>query len=439
MKAVAHSGPRAVCWLLVFVLGVIAGGDVFAAIAPPRPNIVFILADDLGYGDLGAYGQQKIHTPNLDHLAAEGMSFTAHYAGNNVCAPSRCVLMSGKHPGHAFIRDNRQALSIGLPFAEGQVPVPPGELQLPLILRRIGYATGGFGKWGLGPVGSTGEPARQGFDRFFGFNCQAAAHNHYPTSLWDNATRVALSNPSFPAHQRFPDGLDANAPGSYATYAGREFAPDRFGAEAREFVRHNRARPFFLYYATTVPHLALQVPGDSLAEYAEKFPETPYGGSSGYLPQRTPRAAYAAMITRLDRDVGHLLALLSDLGLETNTVVIFTSDNGPLYDQLGGTDADFFNSAGGLRGRKGSMFEGGLRVPCIVRWKAVRRGLHSPPLVVSRPGHVELFDLERDPAESTDVAESHPDLVTQAAALLASQHRRSEVFPMRALDEPGAR
>lgn len=333
--------------------------------AAERPNIIFILADDLGYGDLSCYGQQKFKTPNIDRLAAEGMKFTAHYSGHNVCAPSRCALLSGRHPGHGYIRENRGGLGAG---GEGQEPVPAGELKLPLLLKEQGYQLGAFGKWGLGPVGSTGDPLRQGFDRFFGYNCQAVAHNSYPTHLWSNATHLALGNEKFAAHQKLPAGADANAAASYAKFSGTEYAPDLIGREALRFLRENRQRPFFLFYPTTVPHLALQVPEDSLREFAGRFPETPYLGGRGYLPQRTPRAAYAAMITRMDREVGRVLALLQELGLEERTLVVFTSDNGPLYDRLGGTDTDFFQSAAGWRGRKGSYYEGGFRVPCLVRW-----------------------------------------------------------------------
>jgi arylsulfatase A len=331
-----------------------------------RPNIVFILADDLGYGDVSCFGQKKFQTPNIDRLAAEGMKLTAHYAGNNVCAPSRCSLMSGKHPGHAYIRNNRGGVGEG---GEGQEPVPAGELTLPLTLKQLGYALGGFGKWGLGPVGSSGDPNKQGFDLFFGYNCQAVAHNYYPTSLWSNDVRVALSNSSFSVPQKLPPDADANAPASYARFIGKEYAPDLIGEQALKFIHENRDRSFFLYYPTTVPHLALQVPEDSLKEFDGKFPETPYPGGRGYLPHRTPRAAYAAMITRMDREVGRVQALIKKLGLDDNTIFIFTSDNGPLYDQLGGTDTDFFNSAAGFRGRKGSFYEGGFREPCVIRWK----------------------------------------------------------------------
>jgi arylsulfatase A len=352
---------------LVLVAILFQAGVTLAAepATPHRPNIVFILADDLGYGDLGCYGQKKIRTPNIDRLAAEGMRFTSHYSGHNVCAPARCVLLSGKHPGHGYIRENRG----GLDGREGQEPVPAGELKLPITLKQLGYTLGAFGKWGLGPIGSSGDPLRQGFDRFYGFNCQAVAHNYYPTQLWDNDQRAPLGNPKFSAHQKLPSGVNTNLAETYASFAGRDYAPDLIAAQARGWVRQNRERPFFLYFATTVPHLALQVPGDSLAEYAGRFAEEPYLGDRGYLPNRTPRATYAAMISRMDREVGRLMDLVRELGLDDRTVFIFTSDNGPLYDRLGGTDAEFFNSAGGLRGRKGSFYEGGFRVPCIVRWK----------------------------------------------------------------------
>ena len=339
----------------------------FNIVASEKPNIIFFLADDLGYGDLSCYGQQKFKTPNIDRLAKEGMKFTAHYSGHNVCAPSRCALMTGKHPGHGYIRENRGGVGAD---GEGQEPVPAGELKLPQILKQSGYTLGAFGKWGLGPVGSSGDPINQGFDRFFGYNCQAVAHNYYPTHLWSNDTRIVLGNTKFAAHQKLPDGADTNSSDTYRAFKSNQYAPDLISEQARQFLRENKDRPFFLYYPTTVPHLALQVPEDSLKEFEGKFPETPYPGGKGYLPQRTPRAAYAAMITRMDREIGRCLDLLKEFGLEKNTIVIFTSDNGPLYDKLGGTDAEFFNSHAGFRGRKGSYYEGGFRVPCLVRWPA---------------------------------------------------------------------
>jgi len=475
--------------------------------AADKPNIIFILADDLGYGDLGCYGQKKIRTPNIDQLAADGMRLTNHYAGSNVCAPSRCALMTGKHPGHGYIRDNRQAKD----FPEGQEPVPAATLRLPPLLKERGYTLGGFGKWGLGPVGSSGDPLKQGFDRWFGYNCQAVAHNYYPTHLWDNDKQVKLNNPKFSAHQKLPADADPKDPASYAGYAGKDYAPDLIGEKALDFVRANKDRPFVLYFATTVPHLALQVPEDSLKEYAGKFPEEPYTGDRGYLPHRQPRAAYAAMITRMDRDVGRILALVKELGLDERTIVVFTSDNGPLYDRLGGTDTDFFNSAAGLRGRKGAFYEGGFREPCIVRWKghvaaggtsdrvtgfedwlptlleligakeqtprdldgisfaptllgkkqeprpflyrespgyggqqcvrvgdwkAIRTNLNPGPKAKDqKPGDIELYDLAKDPGEKTDVAGKNPEVVAKLRGILEEQHVKSELFPMRALDE----
>lgn len=330
---------------------------------PRPPNIIFLLADDLGYGDLGAFGQRKIRTPHLDRMAAEGMRFTQHYSGNAVCAPSRCVLLTGQHPGHAQVRDNRELRP------EGQWPLSPGTVTLPRLLQSHGYATGAFGKWGLGGPGSTGEPRRQGFDRFFGYNCQRVAHNHYPTFLWDDDRKLPLDNAEFSPHQRFPTNANPSDPTAYHSFAGRDYAPDRIAEQAREFIRAHRDRPFFLYFPTTIPHLALQVPEPSLHEYTEQLPDSPYLGQAAYLPHPTPRAAYAAMITRLDREIGSFMHLIADLGLDDSTLFVFTSDNGPLYDRLGGTDSDFFVSAGPFRGRKGALHEGGVRVPCIVRWK----------------------------------------------------------------------
>ncbi|HEY0549657.1 MAG TPA: sulfatase-like hydrolase/transferase, partial [Verrucomicrobiae bacterium] len=289
--------------------------------AERSPNIIFILADDLGYGDIGAFGQKKIRTPNLDRMATEGMRFTQHYSGNAVCAPSRCVLLTGQHPGHAFIRDNKEMKP------EGQAPIPAHTVTLAKLLRERGYATAALGKWGLGFPGSDGEPLKQGFDRFFGYNCQAAAHNYYPTSLWDNDQRLVLNNPAFSAHQRFPTNADPADEKAYAQYRGKVYAPDLIGEQALKFIRDQRARPFFLYFATTVPHLALQVPEDSLAEYRGKFDDPPFAGTNtnDYVPQFSPRAAYAGMVTRLDRDIGRLMSLVRELGLDENTLFVFTS------------------------------------------------------------------------------------------------------------------
>lgn len=337
-----------------------------ASAAPRPPNVVFIIADDLGYGDLGSYGQKIIRTPNLDRMAAEGMRFTQHYSGNAVCAPSRCVLMTGKHPGHAFIRDNRSMQP------EGQFPIPAETVTLAELFQQRGYATGGFGKWGLGGPGTAGEPLKQGFTRWYGYNCQGVAHNFYPTYLWDNDKQVPLDNPKFSAHDKFRDDEDPQNPKAYARFQGKEYSADLIAEQARAFIRANKDKPFFCFVPTTVPHLALQVPDDSLAEYVGKFPDPPYAGGKGYLPHFKPRAAYAAMITRMDKEIGAMMKLVADLGLDENTLWVFTSDNGPLHGRhegLAGTDATFFNSSGGLRDGKGTLFEGGFRVPGIVRWK----------------------------------------------------------------------
>ncbi len=296
-----------------------------------RPNIVLILFDDLGYGDLGCYGQTRFRTPNVDRIAAAGMRFTRCYSGSPVCAPSRCVLMTGLHTGHAFIRDNRQFR----PQGEGQYPIPDETVTLPELLQRSGYVCGAFGKWGLGAPGTSGEPLRQGINRFFGYNCQAVAHNFYPTSLWDDDKIFPLDNPPFSAHQKFPEGADPADPRAFHRFSGKQYAPDLISEQALKFVRDNKSRPFFLYYPTTVPHLALQVPDDSLAEYAGKFPEEPYLGGRGYLPHPTPRAAYAAMITRVDREIGRLLDTLEAEGLTKKHAVSCEFRQRPLIRPFG--------------------------------------------------------------------------------------------------------
>ncbi|MGB1926774.1 MAG: arylsulfatase [Rubripirellula sp.] len=352
--------------VLMFGLGDFVGKlSAVNAADQGKPNIVFILADDLGYREMGCFGQEKIKTPHLDRLATQGMKLTQHYSGNAVCAPSRCVLLTGKHPGHAFVRANKSTPP------EGQWPIPETEVTIAELLKRQGYVTGAFGKWGLGGPESTGRPLNQGVDRFFGYNCQAHAHSYYPSYLWDNERHVVLNNvPEVPGHASLAKGADPSDPRSYDQFKGKDYAPDRIHEQALQFIRDHKDEPFFLYYPSVIPHVALHVPDEDLKPYLDlgwKDPPFTRGAGYGYTPHFTPRAAYAAMITRLDRYVGNVLKTLDDLGLSENTLVIFTSDNGTTH--LGQeVDYNFFKSVGELRGLKGSLYEGGVRVPTVVRW-----------------------------------------------------------------------
>ena len=460
-----------------------------------QPNVLFVMADDLGYGELGSFGQQKIRTPRLDQLAAQGMRLTRHYCGSPVCAPSRCVLMTGKHPGKAAVRNNKEHKP------EGQWALPTSEPMMSEMMKDAGYTTGAFGKWGLGPPRTDSDPIARGYDRFFGYNCQRHAHSYYTDYLWSDRERVRLANdPAISGHGKLKAGEDPNDPASYARFRGEDYAPDHILDAAKDFLRQSKDRPFFLYYPSVIPHLALHIPEAELAQYEGEFPETPYPGGKGYTPHFKPRAAYAAMITRLDRSVGELLDLLDELGLAEETIVVFTSDNGATHSPVGGTDVDFFDSCGGLRGRKGSMYEGGIRVPGIVRWPGrVAAGSSSdrvtgfedwmPTLAELCGGEVptgcngvsfaatltgddqaardflyrefagyrgwqavwqgdyklvrsnmhkqpktELFDLGTDPTEQRDLAAAMPERVAAMMEVATREHTPSETFPLKAID-----
>lgn len=425
--------------LLVFLCSSVAAFGAAAA----KPNVIFILADDLGYGDLGCFGQKHIKTPNIDRLAAEGMRFTDAYAGATVCAPSRCTLMTGLHNGHAPVRGNRE-----LPD-EGQLPMPADTFTVGHLMKQAGYATGLVGKWGLGFPGSHSTPTKMGFDFFYGYNCQRQAHEYYPTHLWRNDEKVMLD--------------------------GKFYSHDLMAEEALGFVRKNAARPFYLYIAFTIPHAKVQVP--DIAPYQnENWPEN--------------LKKLAAMYTRMDRDVGRLMALLKELKIDDSTLVFFASDNGAAY-----RDEQFAHS-GPLRGFKRDMYEGGLRSPSIARWPGkIKAGavssqvwtfadflptlaeltgtqpparlkldgvsilatltegktIEHPPIYfefhergfsqAARIGDwkavrlgtklpIELYNLKTDLAEKENVAAAHPDVVKRFDAYLRSARTESDLWPI---------
>lgn len=443
-----------------------AGMEAGAAPAALRPNVIFILADDLGYGDLSCYGQKKFTTPNIDRLASEGMKFTRHYCGCTVCAPSRSTVMTGQHTGHTPIRGNKQV-------GNGQTPLPQGTETLARCLKQAGYATGCFGKWGLGFPGSEGDPVNMGFDRFFGYNCQSEAHSYYPARLWRDRQEVTLD--------------------------GKTYSPPVIMEEALGFIRAQAGRsPFFVWLTVTIPHAAMSVPPELHAPFRTRFPEFE-GTKARYDKTRedeSPASAFPAMIGVLDRQVGVVLALLKELGVEENTLVLFASDNGPHCE--GGHRPDFWNSSGGLRGLKRDLYEGGIRTPLLARWpgkikaggqsahvsafwdlmptlcelagakparetdgisfvpalfgqgqqrrheglywefheqggkraylkgdlKAVQRNVNEAP-----EGPVEVYELASDPAETRDLAGRHAAFVAEARKAFDVLHTRNENFP----------
>ncbi len=358
--------------------------------APARkPNIVYIMGDDLGYSDIGPYGQDKIRTPNIDRLAADGMRFTDSYSGCTVCAPCRSVLMTGLHMGHTPIRSN-----------PGGVPILPGEITVADVLKKAGYATGMFGKWGLGDIGTEGVPWKHGFDEFFGYLHQVHAHWYYPRYLFHNDRKVMLPG---------------NENGGHGTYSH-----DAIAGKALDFIRRNKSDPFFCYVPFTIPHWELLVPEDSLAEYRGKFPEDAKlndpRGHYGF--QKYPHAAYAAMITRMDRDVGRIASLVKELGLERDTLFVFTSDNGGASRIR---NDDFFKSFGPFRGFKQNLYEGGIRVPFIARWP----GRIKPGVVTHQQWmHVDFMATAAELAGAT--APSNTDGYSILPTLFGDNRRQKQ-------------
>ncbi|HET6995423.1 MAG TPA: arylsulfatase [Chitinophagaceae bacterium] len=445
---------------------------------PGPVNIIFILADDLGYGDIGCYGQQKIKTPNIDDLARNGMKFTQFYSGSTVCAPSRASFMTGLHTGHTPIRGNKTLQP------EGQMPLPGSSVTVAMELKKVGYHTAAFGKWSLGFITTSGSPSRKGFDTFFGYNCQSLAHNYYPDHLWSNDKRVEF--PGNPEHNTV-------------------YSADTIHQRAMTFIKEQETgKPFFLYLPYTLPHVDLTPPHDSIYyHYVKLFNEQPLKETDKRNLNKTfvelyPHAASAAMVARLDKYVGEIVALVNEKGMAENTVIIFSSDNGPHREK--GGDPDFFNGSGNFRGIKRDLYEGGIRVPFIVSWKGqIKPGTENhQPLAIwdlfptfqelasipvtknidgisllpallsqpqpdhnflywelheaggkqavlwknwkavklnvssSNPGAIELYDISKDPFEKTNLASRYPEIVKEMEKLMNEAHQKNNdwiLFP----------
>jgi arylsulfatase A-like enzyme len=422
-----------------------------------KPNILFILADDLGYGDLGCYGQKLVRTPNVDRLAEQGMRFTQVYCGSTVCAPSRCALMTGHHMGHARIRGN------------ARVDLQPEDVTVAEVLKSAGYRTGLFGKWGLGTAGNTGVPNKQGFDEFYGFLDQKHAHTQYPTQLWENDREVFL---------------DGNfGPGR------KDFAHELFVDRALKFIEKEKDGPWFLYAAWTIPHA-----NNELTRQTGNGMEIPTDEPYSKHPWPQPDRNFAATVHRMDSDVGRLMRKLDELGIADHTIVFFCSDNGPHRE--GGNNPELFDSNGPLRGIKRDLYDGGIRTPMIVRWTGQIRPaqvsdavwtfwdflptaaelagvkppagidgisvvpvLHAKPLPQreylywefheggfsqavrlgdwkgvrrkTRTAPIELYDIVKDPGEATDLAAAHRDLVQRIATIMQTARTDNPTFPIR--------
>ncbi|WP_237340626.1 arylsulfatase [Wenyingzhuangia fucanilytica] len=444
-----------------------------------KPNIIYILADDLGYGDLSIYGQKNFKTPNIDKLASQGMLFTQHYSGSTVCAPSRSALMTGMHTGHTVIRGNKEIQP------EGQYPIPDDTYTLAEAMKKAGYTTGAFGKWGLGFPGSEGDPVNQGFDTFFGYNCQRLGHKYYPNHLWSNRDSIVIKE-----NKKFANGV---------------YAPAVIHEKTLQFIEENKEKPFFAYVASIIPHAELAAPKEIMDKYRGKFlPEKEYISDASseklldgaYASQKESHAAFAAMVDLLDQQVGEIMSKIEELGIANNTIVVFTSDNGPHKE--GGADPNYFNSNGDLKGYKRDLYEGGIRVPLIVKWpgkvkegsvsdhisafwdvfptfseivgvktpnnidgisflpeltgneknqknheylywefherggrQAVRMGNWKAVKynVLKKPNaKIELYDLSNDVGEKNNVASQHPEIVSKMETILKEARTDSNVF-----------
>ena len=452
-----------VMFLTLFLAAVLVAAEA-------KPNIIFILTDDLGYGDLSCYGQTKFTTPSIDRLASEGMKFTQFYAGSTVCAPSRCSLMTGQHTGRCYIRGNMKG-----PGNWGEFPLAADQTTVATLLKKAGYATGCFGKWGLGTHANEGSPMNHGFDEFFGYYDQRDAHNYYPPYLHRNDEKIELD--------------------------GKTYSHDLIERESLDFIRKNKNKPFFCYMTVTIPHAAMQVPEQYVAPWRKVFPEFEdvTGKYSFDIEVRNPVAAFPGMMTRLDETVEKILALLKELDLDEDTVIMFSSDNGPHKE--GGHRSDFFKSFGPLRGTKRDLYDGGIRVPMLVRWSnKIKPGSVSdyigafwdvlptltdiagipesespeqldglsllPTLLgntavqkqhpylywefyeqkgkvaarfgkwkgirlnaIEQPnGPIEVYDLGNDVAETSNVADQHPEIVAKFKEIFREAHSPSSIF-----------
>lgn len=390
-----------------------------------RPNVIFILMDDAGYGDFGCYGQTKIETPNIDALARNGILFTDMYSGAPVSAPARCTLLTGLHLGHAQIRSNDELKQRGNqinsllamekdPSLEGQAPMAKGTKTIATLMRDAGYRTAMMGKWGLGNIDSGSVPTKMGFDEFYGHLCQRVAHCYYPMYLYRNETREYLDNPPMEEGQRLKEGADPYDESSYKDFVGNRYAGDAIYDNMISFIRKNQKHEFFLMWTTTVPHSAMQAPKEYVDYYVKKFgDEKPVYELKNYFPCRYPRATYAAMITYFDYQVGEMVKELKSLGIYDNTIIFFTSDNGPTHNALSSTS--WFDSAHPFRSDCGwvkrSLHEGGIREPFIVSWNAKIKPRKSDHIGYFPDILPTLADIAGVPAYENDGVSIYPTLV----------------------------